>query len=262
TSGAPVDVGDVDMRFDLTGLGTVTASDLRLLIDTDNDGVFSDETVVGGGIISGATSLAGNVYEFSGVSDIADNLRFTLGSINVSQTPLPIELTNFSVKQVDSRYVQLDWQTDSETNNDYFTIEKSEKGQKWIKLKEVQGAGNSSTSIKYSEIDKFPYFGISYYRLKQTDFSGQFEYSEIRSVEIENDRLEVYPNPTHNQIVIIGEEGDFDLLKIYNLIGQDVTRLVKYTKEGESKLLIDMANLGEGVYYIKTKTSTNKVIKL
>ncbi|MFK8044023.1 MAG: hypothetical protein AB8B72_00910, partial [Crocinitomicaceae bacterium] len=47
TSGAPVDVGDVDMRFDLTGLGTVTASDLRLLIDTDNDGVFSDETVVG-----------------------------------------------------------------------------------------------------------------------------------------------------------------------------------------------------------------------
>ncbi len=76
-----VDVGNIDVRFDLTGLGSVTASDLRLLVDTDNDGFFNDETP-----ISGATSLGSNIYEFSGVSAIANNLRFTLGTINSSQT--------------------------------------------------------------------------------------------------------------------------------------------------------------------------------
>lgn len=73
TSGSAIDVGNIDMSFDLTGMGTFVASELRLLIDTDNDGVFADEIP-----ISGATSLGGNVYQFAGVSSIANNLRFTL----------------------------------------------------------------------------------------------------------------------------------------------------------------------------------------
>ncbi|WP_367590036.1 hypothetical protein [Aquimarina sp. 2201CG1-2-11] len=73
TFGATVDVGSVDIRFDLTGLGTITASDLRLLVDTDNDGVFNDETP-----IFNAVSLGSNVYGFIGVTSFSNNVRYTL----------------------------------------------------------------------------------------------------------------------------------------------------------------------------------------
>lgn len=75
TSSAAVDVGAVDVRFDLTGLGTITTADLRLLVDTDNDNSFADETP-----IAGATSVGGNVYQFAGVTQIANGTRFTLST--------------------------------------------------------------------------------------------------------------------------------------------------------------------------------------
>lgn len=259
-SNTAIDVGNIDMRFDLTGLGPVTASDLRLLIDLDNDGTFADETI-GGGIISGATSLGGNVYAFTGVTNIANNVRFTLGSINTAQTPLPIELIDFSAKQVDNKYVQFDWQTSSETNNDYFTIERSENGQEWIEIKDIQGAGNSSSLLRYSTVDSKPVSGISYYRLKQTDFDGQFEYSEIRSVEIKNREIHLYPNPTERQMVITGDKRELEGLGLYDVLGQDVTVLIKYIQRGESILIIDLSDLSDGTYYLKTKTTTNKVHK-
>lgn len=82
-AGTSVDVGSVDLRIDLAGLGNVNTSDLRLIVDTDNDGSFADETE-----IAGASFLTGTVYQFTGVSAIADNYRFTFGSVNVSRTPL------------------------------------------------------------------------------------------------------------------------------------------------------------------------------
>ncbi len=74
TSGGTVDVGNIDMRFDLTGITGVSTGNLRLIVDTDNDGNFNDETP-----ISGATNLGSNIYSFNGVSSISNNRRFTLG---------------------------------------------------------------------------------------------------------------------------------------------------------------------------------------
>lgn len=74
TAGTGINVGNIDMRFDLTGIAGVTVGNLRLLIDTDNDGSFDDETP-----ISGATDLGSNVYSFNAVSDIRNNRRFTIG---------------------------------------------------------------------------------------------------------------------------------------------------------------------------------------
>ena len=259
TSSTAVDVGAIDIRFDLTGLGTVTASDLRLLVDTDNDGLFSDETP-----ISGVTSLGGNVYEFAGVTAIANNLRFTLGTINISQTPLPVELIAFEVNLVNNGQVGLNWQTASEINNDFFTIERSKDGINWEIIEKIKGAGNSSTILSYSGIDKNPYRGISYYRLKQTDFDGQFEYSQIRSVNIDelmDSQIQIYPNPAENQINIIGDVSELKQLKIYNTLGQDVTGLIVIINKSNTSLIIDLSNLRKGMYWIKTKTTANKVYK-
>ena len=257
SSNGAIDVGAIDIRFDLTGLGTITASDLRLLVDTDNDGVFIDETP-----ISGATNVSGNIYQFSGVTAITNNLRFTLGSINISQTPLPIELLNFSAVPINNELVKLNWQTGAEINNDYFTIERSRNGDKWQEISRVDGAANASSLISYSVTDKHPYTGVSYYRLKQTDFDGKFENSEIKSVNINSkNNFQIFPNPTNNQITILGKQVELREIVIYNTLGQDVTSLTqKIVKNGE-QLVIDLSKLSSGVYYIKTKTTSNKVYK-
>ena len=83
TSNAAVNVGALDITFDLTGKGSVDASDLVLLVDTDNDGNFIDETP-----ISGAVSIGSNQYRFSSVTAISDQDRFTLGTTNALQTTL------------------------------------------------------------------------------------------------------------------------------------------------------------------------------
>ena len=259
SSQTAVDVGAIDIRFDLTGLGAITTSDLRLLVDTDNDGVFNDETP-----ISGATALGSNIYLFAGVTAIANNLRFTIGTINISQTPLPIELINFNAQVMDNNVVKLDWQTASELDNDYFTIERSLNGIQWEELIEIDGAGNSSSLLTYDKYDTNPFLGVSYYRLKQTDFDGKFSYSQIKSVNInklENSKTEIYPNPTDNQITIIGSESELKQVKIYNTLGQDVTMLTYYITNNNSKMVIDLSNLRPGMYYIKTKTTANKVYK-
>ncbi len=259
TSQVPVDVGAIDIQFDLTGLGAVTTSDLRLLIDTDNDGVFNDETP-----IAGATNLGSNVYQFAGITALANNLRFTLGTINTAQTPLPIKLVNFMATEVNNRYVKLNWQTASEVNNDYFTIERSQNGNSWKKVIDIDGMGNSSSLLSYSTIDDNSDIGVSYYRLKQTDFDGQFEYSKIISVNLgtlENSELEIYPNPTNSQITITGNIFELGKIEIYNVLGQNVTSFTTQINYNESKLIMDLSNLNKGIYYIKTKSTANKLYK-
>ncbi|PHQ78359.1 MAG: hypothetical protein COB65_13970 [Thalassobium sp.] len=176
---------------------------------------------------------------------------------------LPIELTYFKAL-VTGNNVKLNWQTSSEINNDYFTIERSIDGINWEPLLELKGAGNSSSLLSYESTDKNPYFGISYYRLKQTDFDGQYAYSQIKSVTIENSRyssIEIFPNPTQDRITISGNSLKLEQIKIYNVLGQDVTSFTEIISIDKSILLIDLSILTTGIYYIKTKTTANKVYK-
>lgn len=259
SSGTAVEVGDIDIRLDLTGIGSITATDLRLIVDTDNDGAFFDETPIGG-----ATNLGGDVYQFAGVTAIANDLRFTLGTINMFQTPLPVALVHLTATPINNKYVVLDWQTASEQNNDFFTIERSKTSIEWKPIKKVDGAGNSSIVLSYSEADLNPYPGISYYRLRQTDFDGQFEYSHVIVVHIDGltgSQIQVYPNPTENQVNIVGNETGLSQMKIYNALGQDVTAQTEKVSINESKLVLDLSNLNRGMYYMKTKTTVNKVYK-
>lgn len=258
-SGSSVNVGAIDMRFDLSGLGPITASDLVLLVDTNNDGVFSDETP-----ITGASSLGSGIYEFSSVTPIRNNRRFTIGTISVSTTPLPIELNYFSAKPIRNSLVAFNWQTATEINNDYFTIERSENGDFWEELHDVDGAGNSIQLIDYESVDYEPYSGISYYRLKQTDFNGLASYSGIRTVNLDRlikNTLEVYPNPTISDITIIGEESELDEIKIYNSLGEDVTKLVEVKENTLRFKRLDLSQLSSGMYYVKTNLNTVKVFK-
>ncbi|MCU0439974.1 MAG: T9SS type A sorting domain-containing protein [Raineya sp.] len=242
-----------DIRFNLAGLGPVTATDLRLLIDTDNDGIFSDETTAGGGVIAGATFVSGITYQFSGVTGLNNNLRFTIGTINIAQTPLPVELLNFEAVYKND-VVHAEWQTASETNNHFFTVEKSNDGKNFSVAGMIDGAGNSSTLKKYKFIDKYPFEGISYYRLKQTDFNGNFKYSKIVSINTaENDSKEivVYPNPSKG---IFHVENLNQKITVLNTLGQKI--LTAEINSNSSK--IDLTEQPTGVYFIEYKLN-NKI---
>lgn len=100
---------------------------------------------------------------------------------------LPIKLLNFNVKKVDN-FNFLNWTTATEINNAYFTIQRSNSGLDWENLDNIDGNGNSSTYIDYEYKDfKFQYNVINYYRLKQVDFDGKYEYSPI--VYIQNNSV-------------------------------------------------------------------------
>lgn len=106
--------------------------------------------------------------------------------------------------------------------------------------------------------------GLSYYRLKQTDFDGHFEYSAIKSVnlkELLTESVEIYPNPTDNKIQVIGSANELSEVHIFNLLGQDVSNLTTINRINESKITIDLSQLAKGVYYVKTRTSSNNVYK-
>lgn len=147
----------------------------------------------GNGLVTGST-VAGTITTSSAVTSFSP---FTLGSMS-SYNPLPVELTYFQASKVD-RDVLLEWETNSEINNDFFTIERSTDVYNFESIATIDGAGNSNMTINYSTIDENPLNGISYYRLKQTDFDGQEKYSQVVSMDFnifdDNDQLSIYPNP-------------------------------------------------------------------
>ncbi len=191
-SGTPIDVGSVDISFDLTGLGDVTASDLVLLVDTD--GTFA----TGATEITGAISDGGGYYRFANVTALTDNVRFTLASIDVDQTPLPVELISFKGDVTELGNVILNWSTISEVNNSHFSIERSSDAMTFEVIDRVGGNGDSEGLINYTYSDESPLFGRSFYRLKQHDFTGQTTNTEIISVYLDPPvgiEYHLYPNP-------------------------------------------------------------------
>jgi hypothetical protein len=119
------------------------------------------------------TTTAGTVISAAAVTYFSP---FTIGLI--PPTPLPIELLNFE-GECAGNSIKLHWTTASELNNDYFTIERSTDGINFSEIGHVDGAGNSDQRLNYSFTDHTFVSNENYYRLKQTDFNGQFSYSKI-----------------------------------------------------------------------------------
>jgi len=186
--------------------------------------------------------------------------EFTFGSL---LGPLPIELVSFSGQQRETEVV-LSWETATEINNDFFTVEKSGDVINFEILAIVQGAGNSTKSLKYSIIDDSPIKGISYYRLKQTDFDGSFEYSGVISVQYNPDEVfNIYPNPINkgNTLNILinyqdMEEGSID---IYNTLGE----LIFHNPFNQTNYKFDLpSSLEPGTYIIYISNPVRRLSKL
>lgn len=208
---------------------------------------------------------ASHTIDFNGTSAgtcglIIDNIEISLASF------LPIELMFFRASVLGEDRVKLAWQTASETNNDYFSVERSKDGIDWDLISLVEGAGNSEMLLDYELIDDSPEFGLSYYRLKQTDYNGQFSYSEIAHVNLQlpaGAHIILFPNPSDDQVTIEGKGLFIDDIAVYNSEGQDVTRSAKLEMHSEDRdwVSVNLSALPAGRYLIKTNHGTSQVVK-
>lgn len=178
---------------------------------------------------------------------------------------LPIELISFTGECSLENVVNLSWQTISETNNDFFTIERSSTTEDWNIVGRIDGAGNSNQINTYSFTDKERFNETMYYRIKQTDFNGEFKYSEIVAVhncKVSSDILEgisMYPNPVSGDFFVTTEVGGVNL-EIFSTLGLKVASFV--LESGENKF--DLSAIENGAYYAKLSDndSHEKIKKL
>ena len=168
---------------------------------------------------------------------------------------LPIELADFTAR-AEKNEVVLNWTTATETNNHYFTLERSMDGRSFHEIERVEGAGNSTETLFYTFIDKQPLQGTSYYRLKQTDFDGAFTYSKTVAVEVLTDlEVSLYPNPAVNgqfQLQFSTEQEQKLSLEIYNHSGALVYAKQQRLTSGVSVLNLNLKQqLPPGIYLIR-----------
>jgi len=169
--------------------------------------------------------------------------------------PLPVELSSFT-SVINGNNVTLNWQTVSEVNNARFEIEKSSSENIWNKIGTVAGNGNSSIPNSYFYEDRNMNSGKYKYRLKQTDFNGNFEYlnlsNEVNVGVPEKFTLsQNYPNP-FNPSTNINFDIPFDAkvnIKIFDMTGREVVTLVNdFRTAGYYSVNFDASSLSSGIY--------------
>ncbi|MCB0521856.1 MAG: T9SS type A sorting domain-containing protein, partial [Saprospiraceae bacterium] len=160
--------------------------------------------------------------------------------------------------------VSLKWQTATETNNEGFEVEHSTDGRNWDYLDFVNGHGTSTDVHDYTFTHEHPSHGTNYYRLRQVDFDGNFEYSNIRSVEFEGlqGQINVYPNPA-SSVSNIQLPGDFEqaAIQVFDLGGRVVFGLE--VEGGSQTIPIDVSAWQSGMYLVRVQVdgriSTHKL---
>ncbi|MEM6842616.1 MAG: T9SS type A sorting domain-containing protein [Bacteroidota bacterium] len=183
----------------------------------------------------------------------------TMGSSEPST--LPVEFLEFTAEA--QRFsVLLKWKTASEENNDFFEVQRSKDGESWEKIGIVDGAGNSSSIVSYSYKDENPLVGTIYYRLRQVDFDGKFDYSKITSVEVDGYPalntsvldIRVFPNPTPGVVTLQVEGlpyGAMVTVKLLDIFGnaQEVAEISSGKLVGGIKLN-QQGQLPSGLYFV------------
>ena len=159
---------------------------------------------------------------------------------------MPIELLSFT-GEVTSKGNLLQWNTASETNNNYFSVERSADGKNFKAIGQVKGAGNSTQENSYSFLDVWAPEGINYYRLKQTDFDNNSHIIALRSNK-KDELFLIYPNPASGSFIVSVKEFSSEGygISISNSVGQ-----VVFTKDYITTQQLKLSpDLRDGVYTI------------
>lgn len=162
------------------------------------------------------------------------------------RTLLPVELTYFNASY-NFPFAHLTWRTESELNNDRFEIEKSFDGVNWKYLTSINGNGTKNTASDYNYVDEEIIETITYYRLKQIDYNGDFSYSSIENVvPLNSESSMFYPNPANDEIII---NVPIEIEINYQIIDQLGRIILRGKKPSETKN-ISIKELDAGIYVL------------
>jgi len=208
-------------------------------------------------ITAGPVTNPGSTFGCSGMDPCGGSFPCTIAyPCNFS---LPTKLASFSVRKNGNR-VDVEWATGNEFNNDYFDVERSADGQNFEPVKRVSGAGTSSTGHQYNTIDSFPITGINYYRLKQVNFDGSYEYSEILTETMKfSVSVSLFPNPVNAnraQLRITAPDKCNLSLEIRDYSGRNTYLKKEYQYDASHTTfnIDEMYSIPNGVYIAAVKT--------
>ena len=180
---------------------------------------------------------------------------------------LPIELSYFKAS-VTGNEVLINWATASEVNNSFFNVERSTDGINYESIEHVNGAGNSTTLLTYGVTDKKPMNGLSYYRLKQTDYDGKFTYSNVEVIHYNpapanSIKIDAAgPNPFSDSFNVnfsMENDGEVEFL-LLNSNGQILrTEKIKAHKGNNLFVFTDQIQLEKGIYIMNLVCNDEKV---
>ncbi|MCH8331466.1 MAG: T9SS type A sorting domain-containing protein [Bacteroidetes bacterium] len=285
---------DIPLKFRYDASNNCGSSDFAITQYSIDGGPFVTIRIVSGDTANAVEYYLDTIKEVTPGSTIQTRITFTAGSgcsnwrlfgsendgmcmqwplISGSSTVfgglLPIELVSFD-GQVEGQEIRIYWVTANELNNDYFTIERSSNGITFEEMLEVAGAGTSNMKISYQEYDYSPMRGNNYYRLKQTDFDDEHDYSSIISVPFSTTTtstqpctFKVIPNPCPGRCDINLDDCDDKSnlsISLIDALGNIVMTKVNINDDSNTAFSIDSRNnLMPGVYIVSGSTGTEMI---
>ena len=212
------------------------------------------------------------VIEFQAEKDYdAIELKFKAGIVGTSNSlrvyygyqngihPLPIELISFTATP-NNNVVDLEWATATESNNDFFTLEHSTNGVNYNVVGTIKGAGNSTSTQNYTFTDTNPTEGVSYYRLKQTDYNGQYKYFNSISTTFKdhNFTFNIFQNPVSMENIHLKIHASADaMVTIFSEDGKKVFSKNFQASDAQFDDIVIMNIFSPGVYFISIVSDNN-----
>ncbi|RYY55417.1 MAG: T9SS type A sorting domain-containing protein, partial [Chitinophagaceae bacterium] len=205
------------------------------------------------GPVTAVTGLAPN----SSYLMMADGIYNTRASFTMTYiaTVLPLRFLGFTAVK-DGAAVRLDWQVASETGNDHFDVMLSRDGRDFTSIATIPSKGDNENVQDYSSLDRLPFSGVNYYRIRQVDKDGRETFSKTQSVTAFGETgLSIYPNPAHGKLFIRGSAGEAPLsVSLYTITGN----LIKRNELRGMQLVneVDLQGLPAGAYIVEVQTSS------
>jgi hypothetical protein len=192
------------------------------------------------------------------------NLSMPAGSASCT---LPVELIFFRAELSSKNQVAIKWASAWEKNNSYYVVERSKDMEQWESVAVVAGKINSYDVVQYSISDSRPYYGTSYYRLKQVDIDGKVKCFNIESITIQTSSfrvVEVYPNPAEKYsrftIKYMSYHDENVTISFIDMFGKTVYTKNYTATESYNELAMDISMLVKGCYILNVKSESDNYI--
>lgn len=184
---------------------------------------------------------------------------YTMSGTGLGGVILPVVWSGFNITQSEAGTL-IEWSTSEEINNDYFLIQRSADGINFEDIGHVSGNGNTSVKQQYHALDRNPHFGMNYYRLKQVDYDGGHDFSEIKSLYFDPNgastrKMKVECLINGNLYPVFVEQGDNNSqvrVRLINVMGQVLyeERFTDNESRGSNAVVSISRHLQTGIYQL------------